>query len=235
MFGYPTGRRVALVAHGATRSSALAAAMVRRRDASASPRSSAPPPHAAARVDDRLRGRDDRLPQPAGDRDRTATHRRPSGCRRSTDTSAAMTDWLLAPPRRPSDTPTGRRSCASTARPTPSDRGGTIPFNLLDPTGGGRRLLDGRVEGRRAAHLHPNRLLLQPGGERDGARHHRGGDGRGVRAGPAAARRRPPSASCRARPSAPSGTSVGIVSNERDGTRLLDLLGDLATEMSGAA
>ena len=30
-------------------------------------------------------------------------------------------------------------------------------------------------------------------------------------------------------------TSVGIVSNERDGTRLLDLLGDLATEMSGAA
>lgn len=144
---------------------------------------------------------------------------------------AAMTDWLLerlVALRYPDGAPVVRLY-----GPTDSiDRGGTIPFNLLDPTGAivdfwtvESRAAERRISIRTGCFCNPGASETARGiteAEMDAVfelgRPPRVDDLRRLMPGKALGAIR---------------ASIGIVTSERDGTRLLDLVADLATEMSG--
>ncbi len=145
----------------------------------------------------------------------------------------AMTDWLLErliALRYPDGSPVVRLYGPSDT----VDRGGTIPFNVLDPTGAvvGFWAVESRAAERRISIR--TGCFCNPGASETA---------RGITAAEmdaVFALGRPPSIDDlrRIMPGKALGAvraSVGIVSNERDGTRLLDLLGDLATELSRAS
>ena len=74
--------------------------------------------------------------------------------------------------------------------PDDVDRGVTVPFNVLDPDGAGRRVLGGRGRRGGTPDLRPDRLLLQPRRQRGRARDHGRRHGARLRPRPPAEHRR---------------------------------------------